>query len=170
MIPVSYTHLMGGANGGNIASEIAVKKISDRILTSYRADQSEEDLKYLITSSVTQANTAVYVEAQRNEELHGMGTTVVVAIIRNDIIHILHAGDSRAYLIAADGVWQLTTDHSMVQELVNNGDITEVEAKHHPCLLYTSATACCHEIDHLNGILFKSHVIRMLDPDELEKK
>ena len=61
-----------------------------------------------------------------------MGTTVVVAIVSDGVAHVAHAGDSRAYLISPEEIRQLTTDHSMVQEMVEKGDLTAQQAKTHP--------------------------------------
>lgn len=123
---------MGGANGGNVASSIAVDKISEQIIFSYHDNISDNSIKNLITSAIFNANLVVHDKAGSDAALSGMGTTVVTAIVSNNIAHIAHAGDSRAYLVTADGIRQLTTDHSMVQELVDNGDITEQQAKKHP--------------------------------------
>lgn len=123
---------MGGANGGNIASSIAVDRISEQIVASYHEGISDNSIKNLITSAIFNANLAVHDKASGNAELSGMGTTVVTAIVSHSIAHIAHAGDSRAYLITSNGIRQLTTDHSMVQEMVDNGDITEQQARKHP--------------------------------------
>lgn len=123
---------MGGANGGNVASNLAVDAISEQIVTAYRDDFSDGLVKDLILSSIAEANLAIHTKASSDAELSGMGTTVVVAVACHQIAHVAHAGDSRAYLITADGIRQLTTDHSMVQEMVKNGDITEQQAKQHP--------------------------------------
>ena len=123
---------MGGAKGGNVASAMAVTLISEQILSSYHSDQSNNSVKDLILAAMLHANTSIYNSAKSNESLKGMGTTAVVAVVCDGIAHIVHAGDSRAYIITSDGIQQLTTDHSMVQELVKNGDLTEQEAKVHP--------------------------------------
>ncbi len=123
---------MGGANGGNIASGIAVDKISGQILSSYHEGMTDNFIKNLITSAIFNANLTIHDKALSDTALSGMGTTVVAAIISDGIAHIAHAGDSRAYLITVDGIKQLTIDHSMVQEMINNGDITEQQAKKHP--------------------------------------
>lgn len=123
---------MGGANGGNIASSIAVEKISQQILSSYHEEMSHNSIKNLITSSILNANLAVHDMAAGDDSLNGMGTTVVAAIVSQGIAHIAHAGDSRAYLITKHAINQLTTDHSMVQKMIDNGDITEQQAKKHP--------------------------------------
>lgn len=123
---------MGGANGGNIASGLAVEKISGQILSSYHEGMTDNFIKNLITSAIYNANLTIHDQSLTDVALSGMGTTVVAAIIFGGIAHIAHAGDSRAYLITADDIKQLTIDHSMVQQMVDNGDITEQQAKKHP--------------------------------------
>lgn len=123
---------MGGANGGNVASAMAVKTISEHINSAYRDGMSSNSIRYLLMSAVSAANADVFDAAQNNDTLFGMGTTVVAVIIVNGIAHIAHAGDSRAYLINENGMEQITRDHSVVQSMIENGEITEEEAKHHP--------------------------------------
>jgi serine/threonine protein phosphatase PrpC len=123
---------MGGANGGNVASSIAVEKISEHILSSYRSELPHSSIKDIILSSIFHANQVVHDIASGDAALSGMGTTVVVAVVSQAVAHVAHAGDSRAYLITPQEIKQLTTDHSMVQEMVNNGDLTEQQAKIHP--------------------------------------
>lgn len=123
---------MGGANGGNIASQLAVEQISKQILSFPPEHMQGDAVKKLISAAVFNANAAVYDRSRQDETLRGMGTTVVVAIFAEGVVHIAHAGDSRAYLIAQGGMKQLTTDHSMVQEMLDNGDLTEQEARRHP--------------------------------------
>lgn len=123
---------MGGANGGEVASGIAVKSIEQQILSAYEEDFKHEEMKLMLSTLIFHANSAVYDMAQENESLRGMGTTVVVAIVLDNVAHIAHAGDSRAYLLHNGSIMQLTTDHSMVQELIKNGDLTVEQAKVHP--------------------------------------
>lgn len=123
---------MGGANGGEIASQTAVKSIEQQILSADEEDFKGEGLKLLLSTSIFHANSAIYDIAQENESLRGMGTTVIVAIVLDNVAHIAHAGDSRAYLLHNGNIIQLTTDHSMVQELIKNGDLTVEQAKVHP--------------------------------------
>ena len=78
------------------------------------------------------ANRFVFQKASREEELAGMGTTAVCALVRGGNAFICHAGDSRAYLVRDGRLTQLTHDHSYVQELVDCGTITAEEAEHHP--------------------------------------
>ena len=123
---------MGGANGGNIASETAAKTVSDQIKMSYRNEMSSNSIKYLLMSAITAANSDVYDMAMKDESLSGMGTTVVAAIVINGMAYIAHAGDSRAYVIGDNSITQVTRDHSIVQSMIENGEITEEEAKTHP--------------------------------------
>lgn len=123
---------MGGVNGGSVASSVAVEKISETILAGYREDLENDGVRELIASAISTANKAVHVIAGNDSALAGMGTTVVAAIISHGAIHVAHAGDSRAYLLSGGEIRQLTTDHSMVQEMVDKGDITAQQAKNHP--------------------------------------
>ncbi len=123
---------MGGAAGGNIASALAVKVISDKITSCYNQKMRDSSIFNLLDSAITAANIEVYDMADSQRDLKGMGTTVVCAIVRQDTVYIAHAGDSRAYIAGEDEIKQITTDHSMVQDLVNKGKITAEEAEHHP--------------------------------------
>lgn len=123
---------MGGAAGGNIASALAVKVISDKINASYRDKMRDSSIKNMLDSALTAANIEVYDFAEAKPELKGMGTTVVCAIVRDNQAYIAHAGDSRAYVIKDGKAEQITTDHSMVQDLLSMGKITLEEAEHHP--------------------------------------
>lgn len=122
---------MGGHAGGNIASALAVKVISDKINASYRENMKDSSIRNMLDSALTAANMEVYDMAEANPELRGMGTTVVCAIVRNGSAFIAHAGDSRAYIYNGS-LNQITTDHSLVQTLVDIGKITKEEAEHHP--------------------------------------
>ena len=123
---------MGGEAGGNIASKLAVKVISDKITSCFNEKMKEGSIKNLLDTAITAANIEVYDMAYSHPELTGMGTTVVCVIVRGSEVYIAHAGDSRAYLADKDGVSQITTDHSYVQGLVEKGEITEDEAESHP--------------------------------------
>ena len=123
---------MGGAAGGNVASSNAVKIISERITSSYRPGMSPISIKNMLISAITAANISVYDMSRVNKELDGMGTTVVCTVVVDGTAFIAHAGDSRAYAITDDSIVQLTKDHSVVQQLVENGEITAKEAKTHP--------------------------------------
>ncbi len=121
---------MGGASGGDIASTIAVEKISETI-SKVSENISEENLINTMKESIQVANTFVFNKSMKNELLRGMGTTVVLAVVKDMNLYVMHAGDSRAYLISDEGIFQISVDHSIVQEMINSGEITQKEAKNH---------------------------------------
>lgn len=123
---------MGGANGGNIASDIAVHILADRIRDSFREDVPVRSPDRLLASAIEAANIGVYDRAQQSPELEGMGTTVVVAVLCGNTAYISHVGDSRLYLMREGKLTQVTRDHSVVQEMIERGQLTEQEAKNHP--------------------------------------
>lgn len=123
---------MGGVSGGNIASALAVKVISDKINASYRENMRDSSIKNMLDSALVAANIEVYDMADTKPELHGMGTTVVCAIVRDGYAFIAHAGDSRAYIFDGKELTQVTTDHSVVQNLIDKGEITKEQALTHP--------------------------------------
>ena len=123
---------MGGATGGNIASSTAVKLISERISSGYHKGMTSNSIRNILISAITAANFSVFDISRENPELTGMGTTVVAAILVDGVACIAHAGDSRAYILSKSSLRQLTKDHSFVQEMVDNGSLTEDEAKIDP--------------------------------------
>lgn len=123
---------MGGEAGGNIASALAVKVVSDRINASYRDNMRDSSVINMLDSALSAANVEVYDFAEAQPDLKGMGTTVVCAIVRDGQAFIAHAGDSRAYILNNGNIRQITTDHSLVQDLLSKGKITEQEAENHP--------------------------------------
>lgn len=123
---------MGGANGGCTASSVAAETIASKITDSYRADMVSDEIKDLLNSVIQNANKVVYGIAEKDKSLYGMGTTVVCCIVKENMVYVAHAGDSRAYLYNGDELVQLTTDHSIVQEMVDAGQITPKEARNHP--------------------------------------
>ena len=123
---------MGGANGGNVASAMAVESIRRRLLEGFHQDITREGVRCLLLEAVTEANRAVYRRSQEEQELRGMGTTAVVLVASKGTLHVAHVGDSRAYLKNSQGLSQITMDHSYVQDLVNFGQITKEEARVHP--------------------------------------
>ncbi|MBQ8550831.1 MAG: Stp1/IreP family PP2C-type Ser/Thr phosphatase, partial [Clostridia bacterium] len=123
---------MGGANGGNIASGKAVKTISDCITAAYHSEMSKNGVSAMLESAIIAANLNIYDEAAENESLAGMGTTVVAAIVEGEDIILAHAGDSRAYIYENGIIRQITRDHSVVQKMVERGEITPDEAKNDP--------------------------------------
>ncbi len=149
---------MGGANGGNIASANAVTIVSEYISSSYHEGMDSNSLRTLLQSALYGANVRLYDMANKIESLSGMGTTVVVTIVSNGVAHIAHAGDSRAYIIHDGELSQITRDHSVVQTMVDKGQITEEEAKNHPNKnVITRALGVGEEVDiEYNEIPFQN--------------
>lgn len=124
---------MGGERGGNIASNLASKTfvsfIKDRISGS---KLRYVDVKDLLGKACEAANSMVYSYSCFDKDYHGMGTTLVAAFVYRKKAYVINVGDSRAYAIKKDKIEQITSDHSYVQELLDSGEITELEAQFHP--------------------------------------
>jgi protein phosphatase len=123
---------MGGAAGGSVASQLAVRCIGDVIQKEYHPEIRAAEIHALLRGAVLRANSTVYLLSQNNRELAGMGTTAVAVLATAEMVHICHAGDSRCYLFSADTCKRLTKDHSVVQLMVDSGQITQEEAALHP--------------------------------------
>ena len=122
---------MGGARAGNVASRLAVDTFLDTA-RERSVDQWRADPEALLNFGAEQANQAVHFRAGIDAECRGMGTTMVAMVLKNGLAHIVHAGDSRAYLYRHGRLERLTRDHSMVQQLVDSGQITREQAAIHP--------------------------------------
>lgn len=122
---------MGGANAGNVASENAVRHISEYIIRSYRDSMDISELEKTVRNAVTSANIELYDMSASEQSLSGMGTTAIIALIKDGESVIANVGDSRIYLVN-ENIKQLTRDHSVVQSLIESGKITPEDAKYHP--------------------------------------
>jgi len=114
---------MGGHNAGEVASEIAVTIIRQQLSNKTHADPVDA-----IRSAIDKANEAIFLKAQQSLLCAGMGTTVVVVLFDESQVTIGHVGDSRLYRLRDGELGQLTSDHSLVQELVDEGFMNEAEA------------------------------------------
>ncbi len=123
---------MGGANGGNVASRLAVDHFSASLKAGYRSGMSESSVKNLLESAVNAANIRVFDKSRESKEFNGMGTTVVAVLIIGNTAYFTHAGDSRAYSLSGGELVQITRDHSIVQSMIENGKLTPEEARFHP--------------------------------------
>lgn len=124
---------MGGYNGGEIASSLAIKSAKNYIENNFaQADKDKESIIQLVASSLEYANMVVYEKSKENKELNGMGTTLDICLIYNNKAYIGHVGDSRIYRIRKEFIRKLTQDHSYVQKLVKEGKITKEQAEVHP--------------------------------------
>lgn len=124
---------MGGYNGGEIASSLAVNSARNYILSNFeKAKEDRISLLNLVKSSAQYANMVVYDKAKKSEDLKSMGTTLEVCLIYENKAFISHIGDSRIYRIRKEFMRKLTKDHSYVQQLVDEGRITKEESMNHP--------------------------------------
>lgn len=129
---------MGGYNGGDIASKMVVESLKQslEVLKLSSAKEAPEGVEGYIRDKmlegIDRANQAVIEYAKRDDNLQGMGTTVVIACVAEGTVYYAHVGDSRLYFINKDRIHQLTTDHSYVEELVKNGIITREQTKDYP--------------------------------------
>ncbi len=123
---------LGGHNAGEVASLLAVDSIKNHIVKYISTNMEEQLIKGIIYEAFNKANENIYTHAQENLFCDGMGTTTTLALKINSILYIGHVGDSRAYIIRDNCIKQITLDHSLVAELVRNGNITEAEAIRYP--------------------------------------
>ena len=123
---------MGGAKSGNIASTLAVEVFVEEVRRSWKSSMDQEDIDQMLWSAVKLANFTVYDQAMQFEEFEGMGTTLVAALVRSKSATFVNVGDSRAYCIDREGIFQITKDHSLVQLMVDRGELTPEVAKTYP--------------------------------------
>ncbi len=119
---------MGGHNGGDIASQMSVKIFPEFIEKNINNLDSAQILEH----SIKYVNRAIYEHGQQNEELKGMGTTITCVMFDGASIKVGNIGDSRTYLISKNKLYQVTRDHSLVQEKLNIGLYDREGAKNDP--------------------------------------
>ena len=120
---------MGGARAGNVASTMAVDIIMDEFLAEEERSRTPERLK----AAAASANRRIFQRAAGEERCAGMGTTLVAALADGEEALILNEGDSRAYHLSEEGgIVRVTRDHSLVEDLVQRGELTREQARTHP--------------------------------------
>ncbi len=123
---------MGGAKSGNIASTLAVDVFVQEVRRCWKPGMDREKTDQMLLSAAKLSNFTVFDQAQQFAEFDGMGTTLVAALVRGRKVTIANVGDSRAYGITPEGIHQITTDHSLVQMMVDRGDLAPEQAKSYP--------------------------------------
>ncbi|RLK64043.1 Stp1/IreP family PP2C-type Ser/Thr phosphatase [Atopobacter sp. AH10] len=121
---------VGGHQAGEVASQMVRNHIGERFEDSQF--DSLDDLKLFLVEIVEEANLMVYQYGQDQENLFGMGTTLVLAAVMGQKVLVMNVGDSRAYLYRDHVLSQITEDHSLMNELLKTGEVTRQEAEHHP--------------------------------------
>lgn len=127
---------MGGHQGGEIASQMVIEHLISAVRSARRApDWNSIDLRNFLSGAIADANAAIFKRALEEPLLQGMGTTVVVVLVRENQAFIANVGDSRCYLFLGQSAefsasaWQITQDHSLVQEKLQAGLITRDQLK-----------------------------------------
>lgn len=123
---------MGGQSGGHIASDMACSIVSGRLISGVNEITAREKIRELMVGAVSEANTEIYKRSNLEPGCKGMGTTLVLALVSGDTAYVAHIGDSRVYRMSRGELKQVTRDHSLVQELVDQGKISEEEMRSHP--------------------------------------
>ena len=123
---------MGGARAGDIASRIGVEVFREHMEKYYDSKEEEKSSGEELKSAVDEGNEAILFVANRNKEYFGMGTTLVGAMLQGTKVSVINIGDSRAYHISEEAIQRVTRDHSIVEVLVERGNITPEEARQHP--------------------------------------
>ncbi|MBF7082334.1 Stp1/IreP family PP2C-type Ser/Thr phosphatase [Desulfallas sp. Bu1-1] len=120
---------MGGHRAGNVASRLALEILEEYVRHNSGRGYSDREL---LAGGIQRANEAVYRSAAGHEEHRGMGTTINACLLKGNKLTLANVGDSRALLLRNKKISKLTSDHSLVQELVDGGSITEEDAMNHP--------------------------------------
>ena len=123
---------MGGTNGGHAASSIAVDTLLHELQAVLKPAMGWPQINEAVLHAIDQANLAIRARAQEDESLSHMGTTLVCAVCRDTEAEVFNVGDSRGYLLNETGIRQITRDHSVVENMVERGDITPAQARRHP--------------------------------------
>ena len=123
---------MGGTQGGRMASAIAVETFTRELSRSLRPGMSAGQLEQAAGYAVALSNDAVREYGLAHPGFERMGTTLVSAVVRDDLALVSNVGDSRAYHITREGIRQVSRDHSVVEDMVEKGDLTRDEARPHP--------------------------------------
>ena len=123
---------MGGAKSGNIASALALDVFAGQVERSRKPDMAPQEIEQMLRTAVYLANETVYDQSQQFADFSGMGTTLVAAYLEGSQTVVANVGDSRCYLLNRDGVRCITRDHSLVQLMVQRGELTGEQAKSYP--------------------------------------
>ena len=123
---------MGGAKSGNVASSLAADVFVQEVRRNWKHGLSEGRIDQILQNAVKLANFTVFDQAQQFEEFNGMGTTLVAALVHGKKATVIHVGDSRAYAITREGIHLLTKDHSVVQMMLERGELTPEQARNYP--------------------------------------
>ena len=169
---------MGGAKSGNIASTLATDVFVQEVRQSWKSHLDQAKIDQILMGAVKLANFTVFDQSQQFPEFDGMGTTLVAVLLHGRKATVVNVGDSRAYGIDQNGIFQITKDHSLVQMMVDRGSLTPEQAKAYPGknlitrAIGTEATVMC-DIFHLDVakgdffLLCSDGLSNMMDDQEI---
>lgn len=123
---------MGGHQAGEIASKMAVEQIKEYLYQQLNHTEDEEQIIDLIKEAIKHSNDSIRRYSLEHEQCEGMGTTVVICMMHLNKAFIANIGDSRAYLIRNKEMVQITRDHSLINEMIERGQLSKEQAKNHP--------------------------------------
>jgi len=123
---------MGGANAGNVASQLAAEVFVNHVSEHIKADTTLDETADIVADASVAANTAVFDKSLYDDECTGMGTTLTALVSTKAGEVVANIGDSRAYHITPLGISQITKDHSVVEDMIDRGEITREESFTHP--------------------------------------
>jgi serine/threonine protein phosphatase PrpC len=123
---------MGGHAAGEVASKIAVQVLQSLAPTLISADIDQDSVEDLLMHSLHSIDAEISAVTNEEIEKRGMGTTLTALLIRDNYISLLHVGDSRCYRLRGNTLDQLSNDHTVIQELLDQGAISQAEAAEHP--------------------------------------
>lgn len=169
---------MGGHRGGEIASSIAISHIGKRFKELGSVGNKEDAIGFL-KEVVSEANVLIYKYTSEHPESEGMGTTLVLALVTKEYLLFGNIGDSSGYVYKNKKIHKITVDHTLVQLLVNSGELTQEEAKEHPrknVLMRALGANSKVEMDifdvetDVDGVFLCSDgLTNMLDDDQISK-
>lgn len=168
---------IGGNRGGEVASQMTVSYLGNQFETNNLTDINS--VKQWFATELITVNQQILDYAANNSDLEGMGTTLVAAILDGKQVIVANIGDSRGYILRNDNLVQLTEDHSYVNELVKNGNLTPAEAEHNPYKniitkslgINMDATADYHEYPIKLGdqlLLCTDGLTNMVSPEDIK--
>jgi protein phosphatase len=169
---------MGGAKSGNIASTLATDVFVQEVRQCWKSHLDQTKIDQILMGAVKLANFTVFDQSQQFPEFDGMGTTLVAVLLHGKKATVVNVGDSRAYGIDQNGIFQITKDHSLVQMMVDRGSLTPEQAKAYPGknlitrAIGTEATVMC-DIFHLDVakgdffLLCSDGLSNMMDDQEI---
>ena len=123
---------MGGAKSGNVASSMAVEIFTQEVKNSWKPDMTPEEKENMLRCAVKLVNFAIFDQAGQFADFAGMGTTLVAVLAEGSSATVVNVGDSRAYHVSTEGIRTVTQDHSIVQMMIDRGELTPEEARSYP--------------------------------------